>query len=78
MRAAGQLARTARQAAGGGTVVLGPAPAPLARLRGEHCAQFFLKGGQRARLREAIRAALTASPALARRTSVDVDPVSML
>jgi primosomal protein N' (replication factor Y) len=79
MRAAGQLARVAGQAvSGSGTVVLGPAPAPLARLRGEHRAQFFLKGGQRGRLREAMRAALAAHPSLARRTSIDVDPVSML
>ncbi|MGE0363468.1 MAG: primosomal protein N' [Vicinamibacterales bacterium] len=78
MRAAGQLARVAAQSTGGGTVVLGPAPAPLARLRGEHRAQFFLKGGQRARLRAAMRAALAAHPTLARRTSIDVDPVSML
>ena len=79
MRAAGQLARAATAAAAGsGTVVLGPAPAPLARLRGEHRAQFFLKGGQRARLRDAMRAALAAHPTLTRRTSVDVDPVSML
>ena len=79
MHAAGQLARSARQAAGGpGMVVLGPAPAPLARLRGEHRAQFFLKGGQRGRLRDAMRAALAAHPSLARRTAVDVDPVSML
>ncbi|MGD9904417.1 MAG: primosomal protein N' [Vicinamibacterales bacterium] len=79
MRDAGRLARAAAHAAAGsGTVVLGPAPAPLARLRGEHRAQFFLKGGQRARLRDAIRTALAAHPALTRRTTVDVDPVSML
>ena len=59
-------------------VVLGPAPAPLAKLRGEHRAQFFLKGGDRARMTGAIRSALAARPALARRTAVDVDPVSML
>jgi primosomal protein N' (replication factor Y) len=79
MRAAGQLARAAGAAAASpGLVVLGPAPAPLARLRGEYRAQFFLKGGHRARLREAMRVALAAHPALARRTAVDVDPVSML
>ena len=79
MRDAGQLARTAgKGVAGGGGVLLGPAPAPLARLRGEYRAQFFLKGGQRARLREAMRAAIAAHPALARRTSIDVNPMSML
>ena len=29
--------------------VLGPAPAPLGRLKGEHRAQLFIKGTQRAR-----------------------------
>jgi primosomal protein N' (replication factor Y) len=61
-----------------GFVLLGPAPAPLTRLRGEHRAQFFLKGLNRAAMRESLRAALDAAPQLARRTSVDVDPVTML
>jgi primosomal protein N' (replication factor Y) len=58
--------------------VLGPARAPLARLRGEHRAQFFLKGTQRNVMRQAIAQALTRHPDIARRTSVDVDPLSML
>jgi primosomal protein N' (replication factor Y) len=79
MRAAAALARTAREHAGDrGLQLLGPAPAPLPRLRGEYRAQFFLKGGHRGRMRDAIRAALAAHPALTRRTSVDVDPVNML
>jgi primosomal protein N' (replication factor Y) len=59
-------------------VLLGPAPAPIARLRGEHRAQFFVKGGHRPSMQRAVRAALAAHPALARRSAVDVDPVSML
>jgi primosomal protein N' (replication factor Y) len=58
--------------------VLGPAPAPVAKLRGEYRAQVFLKGSQRAALREAVIAALAAEPDLRRRVSVDVDPVSVL
>ncbi|MEZ5293936.1 MAG: primosomal protein N' [Vicinamibacterales bacterium] len=58
--------------------LLGPAPAPLTRLRGEHRAQFFLKGGDRRAMNAALRDALTAHPSLARRTVVDIDPVSML
>jgi primosomal protein N' (replication factor Y) (superfamily II helicase) len=58
--------------------VLGPARAPLARLRGEHRAQFFLKGTRRAAMRQAITDALAKNPEIARRTSVDVDPLSML
>jgi primosomal protein N' (replication factor Y) len=58
--------------------VLGPARAPLARLRGEHRAQFFLKGTQRNAMRQAIAQALARHPEIARRTTVDVDPLSML
>ena len=58
--------------------VLGPAPAPMAKLRGEYRAQIFLKGSHRASMREAVLAALAAEPDLRRRVSVDVDPVSIL
>jgi primosomal protein N' (replication factor Y) len=58
--------------------VLGPAPAPLAKLRGEYRAQLFLKGSHRAAMREAVRAAVAAEPEMRRRVSIDVDPVSML
>jgi primosomal protein N' (replication factor Y) len=58
--------------------VLGPARAPLAKLRGEHRAQFFLKGTHRNAMRHAIAQALARHPEIARRTSVDVDPLSML
>ncbi len=44
MDAARDLADAAR--GGQGFVILGPAPAPLTKLRGEHRAQFFLKGNQ--------------------------------
>jgi len=61
-------------------IVLGPAPAPLARLKGEHRAQFFMKGtpSMRRAMREAITAALDARPDLRRRTTIDVDPLSVL
>jgi len=60
--------------------VLGPAPAPLARLKGEHRVQFFLKGtaGMRRAMRDAIRDALDEHPDLRRRVSIDVDPLSVL
>ncbi|HET7216732.1 MAG TPA: primosomal protein N' [Vicinamibacterales bacterium] len=58
--------------------VLGPAPAPLSRLKGEHRAQFFLKGTHRASMRQALVAALAARPEIRRRTIVDVDPMSVL
>ena len=58
--------------------VLGPAPAPIGKLRGEYRAQFLIKGTTRRMMRDALRAALAASPELARRVVVDVDPVSVL
>jgi len=58
--------------------VLGPAPAPLGRLRGEYRVQFLLKSRNRREMRTALVAALAARPDLARRTTVDVDPISVL
>jgi primosomal protein N' (replication factor Y) len=72
-RALAELLRSRR-----GFVVLGPAPAPLVRLRGEHRAQFFLKGTSRNAMREALEAALTARADLARHATVDVDPQTVL
>ena len=80
MDGAADLARRTRELAqpAGGFVILGPAPAPLTRLRGEHRAQFFLKGTSRAAMRHALGAALAAMPEIARKAAVDVDPVSVL
>ena len=77
MRDASEIVRALR---GGGERyrVLGPAPAPLSRLKGEHRVQFFLKGTHRAAMRRALQAVLASRPELARRTVVDVDPVSVL
>ena len=62
----------------GAFALLGPAPAPLTRLRGEYRVQLFLKTRHRTATREAVRAALGALPELGRRVTVDVDPVGML
>ncbi len=79
MADAGALVHSLRESArSGGFVVLGPAPAPFTKLRGEHRAQFFLKGGRRAAMRDAIRRALEAKPDLRRRTIIDVDPMSVM
>ncbi|MGE0591043.1 MAG: primosomal protein N' [Vicinamibacterales bacterium] len=72
------VARLAPAAQAGGFTVLGPAPAPLGRLRGEHRVQFFLKGTRRAQMRQAIRAAVAASPEARRKVTVDIDPLSVL
>ena len=58
--------------------VLGPAPAPLGRLRGEYRVQFLLKGVHRRAMREGLTAMLASRPDVARRTTVDVDPLSVL
>jgi primosomal protein N' (replication factor Y) len=59
-------------------LVLGPAPAPLGRLRGEHRVQFFLKGTRRAEMRNALRDVLGAMPDIRRRVTIDVDPLNVL
>jgi primosomal protein N' (replication factor Y) len=61
-----------------GLRILGPAPAPLGRLRGEYRAQLLIKGMNRKKIREALQAALAARPELQRRVVVDVDPLSVL
>ncbi len=61
-----------------GLRILGPAPAPLGRLRGEYRAQLLIKGMNRRKIREALQAALAARPELQRRVVVDVDPLSVL
>jgi primosomal protein N' (replication factor Y) len=58
--------------------VLGPAPAPLGRLKGEHRAQLFIKGSRRTAMRKALLTVLDVRPELKRRTVVDVDPMSVL
>ena len=58
--------------------VLGPAPAPLGKLRGEYRAQLLIKGTNRKRIRERLQAALAARPDLQKRIVVDVDPMSVL
>jgi len=76
---AGELARRLRDAARGRFRVLGPAEAPLARLRQEHRFQVLLKGSRPA-MREAVREALVARFGGLYWTgvAVDVDPASVL
>ena len=58
--------------------ILGPAPAPLGRLRGDYRVQFLLKGHDRRRMRASLMAALAEKPDVARRATVDVDPLTVL
>ena len=76
MRDGSRMAAMLRAA--GSFQVLGPAVAPISRLRGQHRAQIFLKGRDRRAMRSALRGALDANPDLGRRVTVDVDPISLL
>jgi primosomal protein N' (replication factor Y) len=61
--------------------ILGPAPAPLAKLKGDHRFQLLIKARNRKQLREiadkAIRAAIQ-SGINARSVNLEIDPVSMM
>jgi primosomal protein N' (replication factor Y) len=76
---AAALGRHLRDNAAGAYRVLGPAPAPLAKLRGEHRYQILLKGRRRA-MRDAVRGALVAQFGEVRwpGVAVDVDPMSVM
>ncbi|HYE64265.1 MAG TPA: primosomal protein N', partial [Pyrinomonadaceae bacterium] len=61
--------------------ILGPAPAPLARLRGEHRIQLLIKSRSRPRLREVIDLALADAAARScdlRTLNVEIDPVNLM
>jgi primosomal protein N' (replication factor Y) len=78
--AAACLAEAARQVAAPGVDVLGPAAAPLARLRGRYRYRVMLRGKNRKALRrvlgvlETVRAGLSSKV----RVAFDVDPVQLL
>jgi primosomal protein N' (replication factor Y) len=76
--AADLAARVRAEAEAGAFRVLGPAPAPLGRLRGDYRAQIFLKGTRRTSMREALQHALAAIPDLQRRVTIDIDPLSVM
>jgi primosomal protein N' (replication factor Y) (superfamily II helicase) len=77
LRAALDRANTER-----GCRVLGPAPAPLARLRGEHRIQLLLKSRSRTRLRQLVEMALgdaATSPNFdLNSVNVEIDPVNLM
>lgn len=77
-REAERLANVARAAAQGDLQVLGPAPAPLERLRNRYRYRFMLRAGERPPLRAALLAVLRSKVHHKVRMSVDVDPVNML
>ena len=77
MSDAKNLARSLRSF-GGFFELMGPAAAPISKIRGQHRVQLFLKGGNRRAMREAVRLTLDEQPRLRRKVTVDIDPISML
>jgi primosomal protein N' (replication factor Y) (superfamily II helicase) len=74
-----RLAALAATLARGTTVdVRGPAPAPLARLRGRTRWQIWLRSGDRTALRRVVRGISSAEVAGGVRVGLDVDPASTL
>ncbi len=62
-------------------IVLGPAPAPLSRLKGEHRLQILIKSRSRNHLRNTIEIALAEAEAASCDTKiayVEIDPVNLL
>jgi primosomal protein N' (replication factor Y) len=82
-RAAARLAAHARssaEVARGAVSVLGPAPAPIARLRGRYRFRVLLRSRQRSALRRTLVDLLSIKDDLDRqvRAIIDIDPVAML
>jgi len=80
--AADDLARELRAASRDSSLrVLGPAPAPISRIKGEHRFQILIKARSRTRAREALDFAMTRALAKGynpRSISIEVDPVSLM
>lgn len=76
------LQRSLPQGGNGVPVVLGPAPAPLTRLRGQFRWQLIVKGKDLSFLQEVVRTAIDDfcryNPSLKVNLAVDVEPLSML
>lgn len=61
--------------------ILGPAPAPLARLKGEHRIQLLVKSGSRRQLRKVVDTAMAAVAGRGqnlRSINLEIDPVSIM
>jgi primosomal protein N' (replication factor Y) len=76
--AADVVARLESLSALSGFTLLGPAPAPLGRLRGEYRVQFFLKGARRTDMRGALRTVVSQMPDIRKRLTIDIDPQNIL
>jgi len=76
-QAAARLARTAPR--DNGVMTLGPAPAPLALLRGRHRRRFLVKAGKEVNIQARIRSWLKATELPRKvRVQLDIDPYSFM
>ncbi|MEB2312574.1 MAG: primosomal protein N' [Sorangiineae bacterium] len=73
-----RLAAVARRAATPGVLVVGPAAAPLAKLRSRYRFRFMVRSAERAPLRQTLLAVARAPFDRRIHVVIDVDPVSML
>lgn len=78
LHAAERIANLARRAGGEPVKVLGPAPAPIARLRNRYRFHVLLRAVERADLKKSLLAVARAEVDRQVRLAIDVDPVSML
>jgi primosomal protein N' (replication factor Y) len=77
-RSAERLAALARRAGGAAVRVLGPAPAPIPRLRNRYRFHVLLRATERADLRKSLLAVARAELDHKVRLALDVDPMNML
>lgn len=75
---ADRLAAIGRRGAPPGADIIGPAPAPLARLRGRFRYRFLVRAPTRPALRQVLSVIAAAPPERRTRVVIDVDPVNML
>lgn len=75
---ASRLAELANRAAGSGVEILGPARAPLARLRNRYRYHFLVRSADRAAMRAPLLAVARAAVDRRVRVTIDVDPYGML
>ena len=74
---AGQMARKSRPLIDIGAEIFGPAPAPIARIRGRHRVRLLVKAAKAAPIQAALRAwAAQFSPGANMRVTIDIDPQS--
>jgi primosomal protein N' (replication factor Y) len=73
-----RIAAFARKSSSGGVDILGPAPAPIARLRNRWRYRFMVRARERALLRQVLLAVARTKCDPKVHLAIDVDPVNML